>query len=78
MIRLFIYTVIRFLVVAFAVLIAFRIFKWIVRVLQRKSGDRPYFWHSGSATAPKKDYKDVREASFTDLSDKEDREKKEK
>lgn len=70
MIRLFVYTIARFLIIALAIYVALTLVKWIIRSMQgrsHRSYDRP---QKGEATKSKEDYKDVHDASFVELPDK--------
>ena len=70
MIRLFVYTMVRIIIVALAVFFGIAIFRWIIRKLQGHSFPSAYPKEEGRSR-PKEDYRDVKDASFTDVSNKE-------
>jgi hypothetical protein len=75
MIRLFVYTIVRVIIIGLAFYVGLIIFKWIIKTMQgrlRSSSDHP---QSGEPTKPKENYKDVQDASFVELPDKKKEEK---
>ncbi len=75
MIRLFLFTLIRIILIALAVYFGFAIFKWIVKILQGPSSGGYGFPQKGDAKRAKTDYKDVHDAEYEELTG--DRKKKE-
>jgi large-conductance mechanosensitive channel len=77
MIRLFIYTFVRFIIIALAIYFAFTLVKWVVRSLQGRS--RLSYGHpqKGEATKPKGNYNDVHDAKFEELTEKQKEKKQE-
>jgi hypothetical protein len=77
MIRLLIFSLIRFVVAAFAIYFVLTLVKGVLRVF--KGSSRPF---SGSAQPetppkPKENYKDVQDAKFVELPDKQEESKTE-
>jgi large-conductance mechanosensitive channel len=70
MIRLFIYTFVRFIIIALAIYFAFTLVKWVVRSLQGRSRLSYGQPQKGEAAKPKENYNDVHDAKFEELTKK--------
>jgi hypothetical protein len=77
MIRLFLYTFIRFIIIVLAIYFAVTLVKWVVRGLQGKS--RLSYGHpqKGESTKKKQNYDDVHDAKFEELADNQKEKKQE-
>jgi large-conductance mechanosensitive channel len=75
MIRLLIFTIIRFIIAALAIYLVLTFIKAIIRMLQGQSHLSQHHHYQANASTPKEEYKDVKDAEFVELPD-EQREKK--
>ena len=73
MIRLFIYTFLRFLVVGIAIYLALALLRMISRLIQKRTGRKDMYVHTTTKSPPKEEYRDVVDADFTEIDDKKDK-----
>jgi large-conductance mechanosensitive channel len=67
MIRLFIFVLIRFIITAFVIYVVLTFFMKVIRILQGRTRPSPRHPQQESPPKPKEDYKDVKDAKFTEL-----------
>jgi large-conductance mechanosensitive channel len=70
MIRLFIFVLVRFFIIAFAIYLALTLLKKVIRTLQGYSPPSPRNPQKESHPKTTEDYKDVKDAKFTELPNK--------
>ena len=77
MIRLFIFSLVRFFIAAFAIYFVLSLVKGIMRVLRGSSRPSSRSAHPETSPKPKENYKDVQDAKFVELPDKQEENKPE-
>jgi hypothetical protein len=70
MIRLFIFTLVRFFFIALAIYVALTLLKKIIQSLQGRSHPSPGTFQQKNEPKPKEVYKDVKDAKFVELPNK--------
>jgi hypothetical protein len=70
MIRLFIFTLVRFFIIALAIYFGLTLLKKIIQALQGGSRPSPGTFQKKNEPKPKEEYKDVKDATFVELPNK--------
>ena len=70
MVRLFIFVLIRFFIIALAIYFALTLLKNLIRILQRHSNPSPRNQKQENQPKAKEEYKDVKDAKFVELPNK--------
>ena len=77
MIRLFLFTVVRFFIIALALYVALTLFKKVIRFLQGNTRPSPRGSQQDAPLKAKEMYKDVKDATFSELPKKQSEDKEE-
>jgi hypothetical protein len=77
MIRLFLFVVFRFFIAALALYVALTLLKKVIRFLQGNSRPSPYGSQQDAPPKVKELYKDVKDATFSELPNKQSADKEE-